>query len=94
MTKLDPVAALAAIGAKYAAADLAVAFRSAHGISQEEWIAQQVAGGATLGSATNAAHKMANASLVGRRLREQEHQAAMGRAYRDAGERNKAESDE
>ncbi|MEH3046139.1 hypothetical protein [Sphingomonas adhaesiva] len=94
MKKLDPVEALAAMKAKFDEADLGVAFRSAHGMSQEDWIAQQIAGGATPGSATNTARKMANAALVGRRLREQQHQMSLGRAYSTAGERNKIDRGE
>lgn len=91
MKKMDPLTFLEALKKEVADADLGVAFRADHGMSREDWIAKEVAGGATPASAKDACRKMANAALVGHLMREREHQMAVGRAYRDAGERNKIE---
>ena len=78
---------------KFDKADAGVAFRNVHGMSREEWIDNEIADGMTPGSAKNACRKLANAALVGRRIREQADAAEKGRAYQEAGERNAGRSD-
>lgn len=61
--------------------DAGVAFRAAHGIDRESWIAAQVASGMSAGRARDRCRRMANEALVAHRLRECERVARLGRGY-------------
>ena len=67
--------------------DAGVAFRDAHGVDRETWIANEVAAGTSPGRARDRCRKMANEALVGHRLREQEREVAKGRGYAQASRR-------